>query len=99
MEARGGNDRVRTGSGNDTVDGVGGRDRIATGGGNDEIDVRDGHRDVVRCGPGTDRAVGDAGDRLIGCELMNEPPAGTRGRGVSTGAVPSDIRPPWPRRA
>jgi Ca2+-binding RTX toxin-like protein len=63
-----GDDRIRTGGGNDRVSGGPGRDRISTGPGDDRVDVRDGARDVVRCGDGNDTAIGDAIDRLIGCE-------------------------------
>jgi Ca2+-binding RTX toxin-like protein len=63
-----GDDRIRTGAGDDTVAGGPGRDRIRTGAGDDTVDVRDGSRDVVRCGPGNDTVTADSFDRLIGCE-------------------------------
>ena len=65
-----GNDRIRTGAGDDVVSGGPGRDRISTGPGRDQINVRDGARDVVRCGRGVDNVVdSDSFDRLIGCEV------------------------------
>jgi N-acetylglucosamine-6-sulfatase len=44
------------------------RDWICAGAGADRIDVRGGSHDLVRCGPGFDRAWGDPPDRLLGCE-------------------------------
>jgi len=51
----GGDDRIFTGGGHDTIE---------AGRGNDEIFARDGQRDVIRCGPGDDRVIADRIDRV-----------------------------------
>jgi CSLREA domain-containing protein len=63
-----GNDTLRGYSGNDRLTGGPGRDRLLAGPGDDVIRARDGARDEVRCGAGTDRVTADAVDRLIGCQ-------------------------------
>jgi Ca2+-binding RTX toxin-like protein len=68
LVGRGGADRLDGGSGDDRLTGGTGRDRLDGGAGDDTIDAEDGHRDIVRCGPGTDTVRRDAGDRVIGCE-------------------------------
>lgn len=80
-----GDDRLEGGNGDDTIVGGPGRDTVygddtattCVGGiencvvfGNDTIDVRDGERDSVDCGPGTDRVTADAVDVLAGCETV-----------------------------
>jgi uncharacterized repeat protein (TIGR01451 family) len=50
-----------------------GRDLVRAGAGNDVISARDGSRDVVECGPGTDRVTADRRDRLVGCEQVARP--------------------------
>jgi uncharacterized repeat protein (TIGR01451 family) len=47
-----------------------GRDLVRGGAGNDVISARDGSRDVVECGPGTDRVTADRRDELRGCEQV-----------------------------
>jgi Ca2+-binding RTX toxin-like protein len=44
------------------------------GPGNDSIDARDGRSSSVDCGPGSDRAYLDPGDRTRGCERRIERP-------------------------
>jgi hypothetical protein len=39
------------------------------------VNVRDGRRDVVRCGRGEDVATADDFDVLIDCEHVARPPA------------------------
>jgi hemolysin type calcium-binding protein len=72
-----GNDDILTGKGNDTaLGGKGGdqlfddhgRDRLHGGRGNDRFSARDGHRDVIDCGPGEDIAIIDRFDVAVGCE-------------------------------
>jgi RTX calcium-binding nonapeptide repeat (4 copies)/WD40-like Beta Propeller Repeat len=75
-----GPDQIDGGAGNDTISGgpygdvlVGGpgRDRIDGGVGPDLIRVRDGERDVVRCGYGPDRVIADAHDVVTrDCEYV-----------------------------
>ena len=52
--------------------------------GNDSIDARDGEKDSIECGPGTDAVLADAVDVTTGCETVNgvpsaggPPPGGT----------------------
>ena len=72
-----GRDDILTGKGNDTVlGGKGGdqlfddqgRDHLDGGPGNDRFSARDGHRDVIICGPGEDIAIIDRHDVAVGCE-------------------------------
>jgi hypothetical protein len=60
---------VRTGGGHDVIDLGSGRDRVDSGKGDDSIDSRDGYRDVVNCGRGTDTVKADPLDKLRGCEM------------------------------
>ena len=62
LSGRSGSDRITGGPGRDTVDGAAG---------NDVIDVKDGTRDVVRCGKGRDRVTADRKDRLKNCERVS----------------------------
>jgi hypothetical protein len=59
----------------DTLGGGDGVDVLEAGAGDDVIDVRGGGNDVADCGEGTDRAVVDAGDVPLGCEVVELPPA------------------------
>lgn len=54
-----GNDLLFGGSGDDGLYGGPGRDVLSGGRGDDFIEAADGERDVVSCGPGTDRYVVD----------------------------------------
>jgi len=57
---------------NDRVRGSGKPERINTYGGRDRVDVRGGGRDMVRCGPGIDRARINGVDRAArDCEFVN----------------------------
>ena len=56
--------------GADLLNGRAGNDRIVGGGGNDRIRSGPGSRDVLRCGPGKDRATVDRRDRVRGCERV-----------------------------
>lgn len=66
-----GNDRLLGGPGRDRLTGGPGRDRIAGGAGNDTILARDGARDLVECGPGSDSVTADRADRVRGCERVS----------------------------
>ena len=66
---RGGNDTIYGGPGNDTLDGGAGNDVLRGGAGNDTLRARDGRRDVVEGGRGTDTATADRIiDRLLSIE-------------------------------
>ncbi len=59
-----GQDEARAGNGRDRVFGGRGRDRLYGGGGNDTMNARDGYKDQVNCGLGTDTAYVDKLDRV-----------------------------------
>jgi Ca2+-binding RTX toxin-like protein len=61
------------GDGNDTLNGSPVPNRLDAGGGNDTVSSRDGVRDVVDCGPGSDLARVDALDAVMGCESASLP--------------------------
>ena len=64
-----GDDRLDGGHGKDALNGGRGKDTVGGGRGNDIIDSRDGRRETVRCGKGSnDRVRADRSDKLIGCE-------------------------------
>lgn len=68
-----GNDVVRSGAGSDHVDLGPGRDTVFAGRGADYVFANDGERDVIDCGPGRDRAVVDAFDKVVNCEVVERP--------------------------
>ena len=69
LRALPGDDRLDGGHGKDALNGGRGKDTLGGGSGNDIIDSRDGHRETVRCGKGSnDRVRADRSDKLIGCE-------------------------------
>jgi Ca2+-binding RTX toxin-like protein len=59
-----GPDRFNGGSGGDTLVGGAGKDRLFGDQGDDRLRAKDGQRDVVGGGPGRDRAITDAKDRV-----------------------------------
>ncbi len=59
-----GDDFITGSDGSDSLSGGAGRDRISGRGGNDTIRVRDGERDVVRCGDGHDTVLADRIDTI-----------------------------------
>ncbi len=67
-------DSLDAGSGNDTITGGGGADQIVAGAGDDVVRVNDQIADSVDCGVGTDIAVADPADALVGCETVDIPP-------------------------
>lgn len=74
IKGRGGSDLLKGARGPDTLDGGKGYDRIHGGRGNDRIDARDGHLDLVDCGPGHDTAIVDrAEDGVFDCEQVKMP--------------------------
>ena len=64
-----GGDCLSGGHGADRLDGGPDGDHLKGGRGRDHVDAKDGDRDVVRCGPGRDRARVDRKDQVRGCEL------------------------------
>ena len=66
---RGGNDVVYGGPGMDTISGGAGTDTLRGGAGNDTFQARDGARDVIEGGSGSDLAIADRKlDRLVSIE-------------------------------
>ena len=65
----GGKDTLKGGPGNDKLVGGPKKDTLVGGGGKDVIRSRDGVADVVKCGGGKDKVVGDKADQLVGCEV------------------------------
>lgn len=78
LEGAFGDDRLRGQSGNDRLVGGLGKDLLEGGSGKDSIEAVDRARDVVRCGPGRDRARVDAVDSVKGCERVTRVPARRR---------------------
>ncbi len=80
LRGGGGNDVLVGGSGDDVLVGGPGRDDLRGGPGADVLRARDGARDLLRCGPGRDRAESDPRDRVAtDCgpqTLPNRPPTG-----------------------
>jgi hypothetical protein len=79
LRAGSGRDRLSGGPGLDAIYGDAGRDRLAGGAGRDRLDgglgndvvnAVDRKLDLVRCGPGRDRARVDAADSVAGCERV-----------------------------
>jgi Ca2+-binding RTX toxin-like protein len=67
-----GDDTLRGGDGNDRIHGGRGQDTIAAQGGDDRIFARDGERDVIDCGPGSDRVRADMKDVVdTSCEQVH----------------------------
>jgi Ca2+-binding RTX toxin-like protein len=64
IDGGGGNDRLNGGDGDDVLTGGRGRDEVFGGSEDDSIRVRDGRRDVVGCGKGTDKVQADRKDRV-----------------------------------
>ena len=65
-----GRDAIKAQNGDDVIDPGGGRDKINAGAGRDRIKARGGSVDVIRCGPGRDKAIVGSRDRTRGCERV-----------------------------
>lgn len=63
-----GSNRLLGGAGRDIISGMGGSDFLSSGPGDDLLRARDGRRDSVNCGSGSDRALVDPLDLLVKCE-------------------------------
>jgi Ca2+-binding RTX toxin-like protein len=68
-----GADRLTGGPGRDTLLGGPGLNAYDAGPGRDSIDAANDRSELVRCGPGRDRARVDPGDVLRGCEVVISP--------------------------
>jgi Ca2+-binding RTX toxin-like protein len=64
-------DDLDGGAGDDQLNGGRGVDRFAGGLGNDSIVSRDGLRETIACGPGTDRVTADLLDVTTDCESVS----------------------------
>lgn len=70
LDGESGKDTLIGGSGNDKLRGGTGNDKLYGGYGNDTFAARDGVKDVISCGPGTDTAYVDRYDYTYGCEYV-----------------------------
>lgn len=70
LRGESGDDRLTGGPGADTLIGGAGINAYDAGSGNDVVDSVNGRVEVVRCGPGQDRASVDRRDRVTGCERV-----------------------------
>jgi parallel beta-helix repeat protein len=107
IDARGGNDTIRTGGGNDTVIGGGGNDRVTTRGGHDQVFdpvgknvVRATKRDTVYGGTGKSKVTGTSNRSLADANpVVPPPPDAPRQQdqeplqsGQGTGGTASDVQ-------
>lgn len=75
LSGDGGDDVLAGDDGPDVVSGGLGADDVSGDGGDDDIRVRDGIRDVVGCGPGTDAVDADTLDEIdVDCEAATRTP-------------------------
>ncbi|MFN2627346.1 MAG: hypothetical protein ABR569_01765 [Gaiellaceae bacterium] len=79
-----GDDRLEGGPGNDILDGGPGVDVINAGPGSDTVLAADGAVDTIDCGPGNDRAVVDAFDKVKNCEVVVTASGQSSGTGQSS---------------
>jgi hypothetical protein len=70
LRGESGADRLTGGRGADTLIGGAGINAYDAGSGNDVVDSVNGRVELVRCGPGKDRARVDRRDRVSGCERV-----------------------------
>jgi hemolysin type calcium-binding protein len=63
-------DELDGGAGRDQIAGGHGPDAVFADGGHDLIRAADADHDVIRCGPGIDRAYVDRSDETTGCERV-----------------------------
>jgi Ca2+-binding RTX toxin-like protein len=71
INGAGGPDTLDGGGGGDTITGGGGRDAVKGGTGGDTLRVRDGLRDTVNCGTGSDLVIADSRDSVASnCERV-----------------------------
>jgi Ca2+-binding RTX toxin-like protein len=71
LKGKAGDDCLKGGSGNDTLVGGAGADKLKGGSGNDTIKAKDGTKDTIRCGDGSDVAKVDPQDSVKGCETVS----------------------------
>jgi hypothetical protein len=70
LRGEGGHDRLTGGRGADTLIGGAGLNAYDAGPGDDSVNAVNGRAELVRCGPGRDRARVDRRDRVSGCERL-----------------------------
>lgn len=70
LRGESGDDRLTGGRGADTLIGGAGINAYDAGSGNDVVNSVNGRVELVRCGPGQDRATVDRRDRVSGCERV-----------------------------
>ena len=70
LEGGDGSDRLTGGTGSDVLIDRQGFNAYDAGRGNDFVNARNGVRELVRCGPGRDRARADRRDRIRSCERI-----------------------------
>jgi hypothetical protein len=92
-----GDDHLDGGPGNDILIGGPGADVLLGGPGSDTIYAADGERDVVDCGPGRDRAIVDAVDKVTNCEVVViVTPGAPAGQTVPSPPIPTTPIPTTP---
>lgn len=75
LRGLGGDDALTGGPGADSIDGGTGADGIDAGPGDDKIEARDGSRDKIACGPGSDAVRADFFDTVASdCERVDRGP-------------------------
>lgn len=70
LRGESGDDRLTGGAGADVLVGGSGVNAYDAGSGNDVVDAANGRVELVRCGPGRDRARVDRRDTVTGCEAV-----------------------------
>lgn len=70
LQGDAGDDRLTGGSGADVLVGGSGTNSYDAGRGNDVVNAANRRNELVRCGPGKDRARVDHRDRVVGCERV-----------------------------
>ena len=81
---------LSTGAGDDTVDGGTNNDLLSAGDGTDTVRARDGFKDFVNCGAGTDTAEVDTLDDVQECETVN---SANVGNANDVPEIPEDAAP------
>jgi len=74
LEGEDGSDVLRGGDDGDRLNGGAASDVVLGGAGDDFVESRANGRDLVRCGPGHDRALVGKIDRVSGCEVVRRGP-------------------------
>ena len=75
----------------DALIGGGGTDLVIAGGGDDGVSTKDGARDFVDCGAGSDHLSADKRDRIHSCEARGGFSAATRATRLALGVTPDHL--------